>query len=519
MAFFQQWLSDASVEQDDEEAELDDEEADQDDEESDQDAVSACAEWAMSVVQAKDTIVRRKSNSSVIDLPLRDIIKTYGVEAVGILLSNLPELLDLYFQYCCYKEPMSETIMFIYEHYPDRIDRAREAYDKNQTYIKTKYPTEKVFQKSKKALADKKAKECIRIIKARESYDIILEAILDFSKYATLPDFMKQWFYWVCDDEKTDSQLLVKNYTRTYTALIDQYSEEEVFDAYNASDTLHFFFKYISDEKLIRKKLDQLEKMYDYRSRLWCDINHPESVTSQLHNASIFLPENPNFTDNQIKEIFDFYPFLDKDGETRISVEHYNSNTCMVCGIRLELVRINATVNDSDGSYYGTFVQQVHQCPRCHRYFISTEDRERINNELTKMKRSRIVCDWENATAKDYVLHDKDYLSLPLLETDIRIDFEKNREEHYFDDEEDSLYYEENVGGLSDESFLMKLGYNTGVNDFNRHKILDDAVSIFGKRRIIDHLQFCINMRKNSSKSYERAIGIWRSDIDYVIKH
>ena len=505
MDFMQQWPGNDSAEQDSAETE--------------QTAISACAEWAMSVIQAKETLLRRKDNRSVIDLPLRDMIKTHGVETVGTLLANLPELSDLYFQYCCYKEPLSEIIMFIYEYFPDRIERARKAYDKNQTFIKTNYPTEKVFRKSKKALADKKAAECNQIIRAQESYDEIQKALMEFAQYATLPDFMKQWFYWVCDDEETSSQLLIKNYTRTYIALIDRYSEEEVFDAYNASDTLHFFFKYISDEKLIRKKLDKLEKEYDYSSPLQLDINHPESVASQLRNASMYLPENPNFSEKQIREIIDFYPFLDEDGETRISVDHYNSNNCIVCGVRLELVRVNATINDSDGSYYGTFVQQVHQCPRCHRYYISIDDRERINNELIKMKRSRIVRDWESATSKDYVLHDKDYLSLPLLETDIRIDFDRNREEHYFDDDEDDLYYEESVAGLSDESFLMKLGYNTSVNDFVRHKILDNAISAFGKRRIIDHLQFCINMRKNSSKSYGRAIGIWRSDIDYVIKH
>ena len=64
---------------------------------------------------------------------------------------------------------------------------------------------------------------------------------------------------------------------------------------------------------------------------------------------------------------------------------------------------------------------------------------------------------------------------------------------------------------------LRKMGYNTRINTSRRHEILDAAITQYGKRRVVDMLQFFIDMRKNQTRNYSYAISIWSDDIHYII--
>ena len=75
------------------------------------------------------------------------------------------------------------------------------------------------------------------------------------------------------------------------------------------------------------------------------------------------------------------------------------------------------------------------------------------------------------------------------------------------------------INGLNDESVLGKMGYRSNLPVKERHFLLDQAINQYGKRRIIDLLQFHINMRKARSEHFKKSINIWKEDIEYIIRH
>lgn len=82
----------------------------------------------------------------------------------------------------------------------------------------------------------------------------------------------------------------------------------------------------------------------------------------------------------------------------------------------------------------------------------------------------------------------------------------------------DQIEYDKCKLVLNKESFLHKLGYNINASEEDRMRILKNAVEIYGKRKIVDHLLFLINTRKgqNGSHKYDKAINIWINDKEYV---
>jgi hypothetical protein len=75
---------------------------------------------------------------------------------------------------------------------------------------------------------------------------------------------------------------------------------------------------------------------------------------------------------------------------------------------------------------------------------------------------------------------------------------------------------------LNKESFLHILGYNVSDNKLTlkeRLKILDYAILLFGKRRVISHIEYLINDRSNQRDGlnrYKNALIIWKHDLEYV---
>ena len=216
----------------------------------------------------------------------------------------------------------------------------------------------------------------------------------------------------------------------------------------------------------------------------------------------------------------------------------YFDDKCAICKSPLSVSRANLVIRDTDGDYEGTFVQFVHWCPNCRKYYFTDEDNTRIANEFLRMKQGQILIDVdkEDAEAGDSIIHhDRGYLDLPVLETDIRIDLSKHNLNivsnktidalkelketlETLEDMREKYGIVSQIGDLKDQSFLGMMGYSTGESFESRHRILEKAVRIHGKRRVIDHLQYLINTRSGSvERDYSNAIRIWKSDIEYVI--
>lgn len=221
--------------------------------------------------------------------------------------------------------------------------------------------------------------------------------------------------------------------------------------------------------------------------------------------------------------MFQTYPFLSKENEPKIFAENYSRNVCSVCNALLENKRVNVAVNNSDGSFYGVFVQYVHVCSRCGKIYVTNLDRENIRKEVILIKSRKIVRYEfeEDEGSKTYRLYDRSYLDLPVINMGIDIDINQINRAQMRDDwgNEEKSSFVSSIDSLSDESFLRRIGYNIEVNTSRRHEILDAAVDKFGKRKVVDMLQFYINMRKNQTRSYSYAISIWNDDIQYVINH
>ena len=73
--------------------------------------------------------------------------------------------------------------------------------------------------------------------------------------------------------------------------------------------------------------------------------------------------------------------------------------------------------------------------------------------------------------------------------------------------------------GWNKESFLGKMGYSTSEHQSKRREILNAAIKKYGHHRVIEHINFLINMRikqENGEAKYHRAISIWKEDMEYI---
>jgi hypothetical protein len=75
---------------------------------------------------------------------------------------------------------------------------------------------------------------------------------------------------------------------------------------------------------------------------------------------------------------------------------------------------------------------------------------------------------------------------------------------------------------FSNESFLHVMGYNVSernLSEAERRAILDDAVEIFGKYKVKEHILFLINFRNNQvygDIKFKNAIIKWKRDLKYL---
>lgn len=72
---------------------------------------------------------------------------------------------------------------------------------------------------------------------------------------------------------------------------------------------------------------------------------------------------------------------------------------------------------------------------------------------------------------------------------------------------------------FNSKSFLGDMGYSTSLSASKRYEILQKAVRIYGKTKVINFLEYLIRGRTaqiNGAVTYENAISVWRFDIQRV---
>lgn len=72
---------------------------------------------------------------------------------------------------------------------------------------------------------------------------------------------------------------------------------------------------------------------------------------------------------------------------------------------------------------------------------------------------------------------------------------------------------------LNASSFLGDLGYSTSLSTSARYEILQKAVRMYGKTKVINFLEYLIRGKVaqiNGAVKYQNAISTWRYDINRV---
>ncbi len=210
------------------------------------------------------------------------------------------------------------------------------------------------------------------------------------------------------------------------------------------------------------------------------------------------------FTEGKLqKEIMRRKIFVERIGEV-----------CLLCGEKVRVEDINIPVYNQGGEYEGCYVCKVRTCDKCEKHFLSHEEVVDFTRRIAFKTKGKLTHDLyiKTSNTSPYRICSTAYLDAEVTKQVMKIDMSRKIEDVV------EIYSEDGGLGLKPQSFLSKMGYGTGKSTNERRNILREAVAIYGKRRILDHLEFLIRMRKNQqSRDYTEAIEVWEADIKYTI--
>lgn len=202
-----------------------------------------------------------------------------------------------------------------------------------------------------------------------------------------------------------------------------------------------------------------------------------------------------------------------------------SENKCPICrnGVKKENIKLRY--------YNGRYVlTSVKRCNLCNSDYITPNQFYAIRKKALKLFDIAPFVYPVNIYAEHigddkylFLLHDvynKDIYDLKHLPP---------RADKYYDmsDEEynwvKSVYEpEEYIQNLRPKSFLGEAGYSTNESEKRRQVILQKCVSEYGKSKVIHQIKSNMNnclRQKNGSVRYQRALNIWRHDINYITNH
>ena len=194
--------------------------------------------------------------------------------------------------------------------------------------------------------------------------------------------------------------------------------------------------------------------------------------------------------------------------------------SCPICNCRLAPSKFNVPVYYSTDRFKSLYITHTMTCMGCGMNYISTREILHLLHRANKSRRSRetLTLRAHNTVIKSK--RDNSFYFYPVINGGVSRKRLPNN--HPFLEKQrktippnsQPLTYQSQ---LAEESFLFQMGYTTKIDIQERHAVLHKAIDQFGKRRVIDHLRFLIDMRRNSQKDYMQAISIWSEDIEYII--
>ncbi len=189
-----------------------------------------------------------------------------------------------------------------------------------------------------------------------------------------------------------------------------------------------------------------------------------------------------------------------------------NHNICPFCSSVMNKELVNLPIINSEGNVIRYYAESAKYCHNCRKAYISDTEIKyllwKINNSFAT--NSILTIKFENTDINQE--QDNNHLYISTHHNTYLIYTPNN---DYPCDEPTSSEFM----NLNSQSFLGKRGYSVNQSEKMRHYILTEAVEIYGKRKVTDHLLFLISTRKaqiNGALKYANAIKIWQSDLNFI---
>lgn len=190
-----------------------------------------------------------------------------------------------------------------------------------------------------------------------------------------------------------------------------------------------------------------------------------------------------------------------------------NHNICPFCNSVLRKEAVNIPTINADGDFFRYYVETASYCYKCQRAFLTQQEADGLLRKINETVASQAIktVRFENVSVQ-HVQSNHEYLYRPTLDNTYALYIPGH----------DYQTDQPNISGtmdLNSQSFLGKLGYSVSKAVNIRHKILTEAIRIYGKRKVTDHLAFLIATRKgqeNGAMKYAHAISIWQADLNFI---
>lgn len=272
------------------------------------------------------------------------------------------------------------------------------------------------------------------------------------------------------------------------------------------------FAAYVQYVRLINGEItveDAIKEMAPLMSLYGFDLTTNNITNVVTVRMTDFAEENGELV-RKVKPVSEFRNFI-KQGwkEEKVYVRTQIPDVCPVCSAEFKENRINLPVYDAEDKYVGCYICNAVTCKRCGEHYIREVELSSFFERLYKRIGSTIKqCYIKSGDGIRYRIRNDEYLNAEVSQLKFRIEKVAELREQV----------QEELLGLSPRSFLSKMGYSATKYTNERQRILREAVASYGKRKILDHLEFLIRMRENQrNRDYSEAIAVWEADIEYVI--
>ena len=218
---------------------------------------------------------------------------------------------------------------------------------------------------------------------------------------------------------------------------------------------------------------------------------------------------------NREKILIDFefsHSLPHQQSETRndkSKVEYTIPKICPVCKTNLFLETINIPTFDENGNFYQYYIAEVPYCPKCTNAYLSPKDIMEISQKAGHKQLTKIAYEKKSDIVEKEIDRKHYYYIVA-----------KNNNAVFFSSKKSSSQENtQRIKNLNEHSFLNIMGYSIKLSDNDRHLILKEAISAYGKRKVADHIAFLIKTRaaqNNGSTKYSSALKIWQQDLNYI---